>query len=377
MKDFEVNILVAGRTGCGKSAFVNYLYGAPVRNTGAGRPITERGLFCERLALSDGIVLNVHDAWGMEPDRVGEWEALLLDEMERRAHGGVEDWFHTVFYCFSVASARVEECELLLLRSLMQQGCQVLAVLTHCDAPHAPEAAQVLRRALTESCGMDARDVLEVCSVEKTLLTGQTVRPFGRERVLARLREGLWPSLRARCLAILRAQAEEEVARWYAAGEALIARRVRLFNMLSPSLARELAAALNGTAQDVMAAMRRRATALLSGCLDAYGCLMHLYGTPGVRVLAPELPAAAPLCCELTASERNAYAFTAALLALIPVYNLTVPYRTLRARRGEITLQLMKQRLSMQEQLRLYLADVERTLLALRTEVNNEMEVPA
>ena len=58
---------MTGRTGCGKSAFVNYLYGAPVRGTGAGRPVTERGLFCERLTLPDGITLNVHDAWGMEP----------------------------------------------------------------------------------------------------------------------------------------------------------------------------------------------------------------------------------------------------------------------------------------------------------------------
>lgn len=377
MKQFEVNILVAGRTGCGKSAFVNYLYGAPVRDTGAGRPVTERGLFCERLTLPDGVTLNVHDTWGMEPDRAAEWEALLLDEMEQRAQGDVSDWFHTVFYCFSAASARVEDCELSLLHRLMQQGCQVLAVLTHCDAPGAPEAAQELRRVLTENCGMDARDVLEVCSVEKTLLTGKTVRPFGRERVLERLREGLWPSLRARCIASLRAFAEGEVERWAELGEELIARRVRFFNMLSPKLSDALSDSLNRAAQGVMDEVQRRTSALLSGCLDAYGCLMHLYGTPGVRVLAPELPAIEPLRCELTASERSAYAFTAALLALIPVYNLTVPYKTLRARRGEITLQLMKQRLNMLEQLRLYLADVERTLLALRTEEARDAEVSA
>ena len=376
MEQFEVNILVAGRTGCGKSAFVNYLYGAPVRGTGAGRPVTERGLFCERLTLPDGVTLNVHDAWGMEPDRAAEWEALLLDEMEKRARGSVSDWFHTVFYCFSAASARVEDCELSLLRRLLQR-CQVLVVLTHCDAPGAPEAAQALRRVLTERSGMDPRDILEVCSVEKTLLTGKTVRPFGRERVLERLRAGLWPSLRARCIASLRAYAACEIERWYALGEELIARKVRFFNMLSPSLARDLADSLNRAAQGVMDEVQRRASALLSGCLDACVCLMHLYGRPGVRVLAPELPAIEPLCCTLTTSERSAYVFTAALLALIPVYNLAVPYKTLRARRGEITLQLMKQRLNMQEQLRLYLADVEHTLLALRTEESGETEATA
>ena len=259
----------------------------------------------------------------------------------------------------------------------MQQGCQVLAVLTHCDAPGAPEAAKELRRVLTEGCGMDARDVLEVCSVEKTLLTGKTVRPFGRERVLERLREGLWPSLRARCIASLRAFAEGEVERWAELGEELIARKVRFFNMLSPKLSDALSDSLNRAAQGVMDEVQRRTSALLSGCLDAYGCLMHLYGTPGVRVLAPELPAIEPLCCALTASERSAYAFTAALLALIPVYNLAVPYKTLRARRSEITLQLMKQRLNMLEQLRLYLADVERTLLALRTEEARDAEASA
>ena len=376
MEQFEVNILVAGRTGCGKSAFVNYLYGAPVRGTGAGRPVTERGLFCERLTLPDGVTLNVHDAWGMEPDRAAEWEALLLDEMEKRARGSVSDWFHTVFYCFSAASARVEDCELSLLRKLLQR-CQVLVVLTHCDAPGSPKAAQALRRVLTERSGMDPRDILEVCSVEKTLLTGKTVRPFGRERVLERLRAGLWPSLRARCIASPRAYAACEIERWYALGEELIARKVRFFNMLSPSLARDLADSLNRAAQGVMDEVQRRASELLSGCLDACVCLMHLYGRPGVRVLAPELPAIEPLCCMLTASERSAYVFTAALLALIPVYNLAVPYKTLRARRGEITLQLMKQRLNMQEQLRLYLADVEHTLLALRTEETGETEATA
>ena len=377
MKQFEVNILVAGRTGCGKSAFVNYLYGAPVRDTGAGRPVTERGLFCERLTLPDGVTLNVHDTWGMEPDRAAEWEALLLDEMEQRAQGDVSDWFHTVFYCFSAASARVENCELSLLHRLMQQGCQVLAVLTHCDAPGAPEAAQELRRVLTENCGMGARGVRGGRAGGGAARGGSTARPGGRERVLERLREGLWPSLRARCIASLRAFAEGEVERWAELGEELIARRVRFFNMLSPKLSDALSDSLNRAAQGVMDEVQRRTSALLSGCLDAYGCLMHLYGTPGVRVLAPELPAIEPLRCELTASERSAYAFTAALLALIPVYNLTVPYKTLRARRGEITLQLMKQRLNMLEQLRLYLADVERTLLALRTEETRDAESSA
>ena len=37
------NILIAGKTGVGKSAFINYIYGHDVAESRAGSPVTQKG----------------------------------------------------------------------------------------------------------------------------------------------------------------------------------------------------------------------------------------------------------------------------------------------------------------------------------------------
>lgn len=361
-----MNILVAGRTGCGKSAFVNYLYGAPVRRTGAGRPVTERGVFCEQFTLPCGVILNVHDTWGLEPDRTADWEDLILSEVHKHDRGGAADWFHTVFYCFSAAGARVEDFECVILGKLKQAGCRVLIVFTHADAPNAQRAICAMQQVLLQRCDLRESDMFSVCSVEKTLLTGQKTEPFGRERILTALTDGLWDTLREKFTANLHLQAAAQVERWYALGEELIERQVKFFNAFSPKTAQMLSEEINRTAQGVMNEMQALASDGLAACLDAYGQLMEIYGRPGVRVLAPALGTHEPFSCALTTERRSAYLFCTTLLALIPLYNLTVPAKAARLRRREFRMELMRRKLNMHEQLRLYIEDIARMLRTLQ-----------
>ena len=40
----KTNILIAGKSGVGKSSLLNYIFGEEVAETGAGKPVTAEGL---------------------------------------------------------------------------------------------------------------------------------------------------------------------------------------------------------------------------------------------------------------------------------------------------------------------------------------------
>ena len=53
------NILIAGKTGVGKSAFINYIYGHDVAESRAGSPVTAEGLHEYVSTQSPGYLLTL------------------------------------------------------------------------------------------------------------------------------------------------------------------------------------------------------------------------------------------------------------------------------------------------------------------------------
>ena len=112
------NILVIGKTGVGKSSFVNYLLGKNIAESGTGRPVTERG-FHQYENEVDGLPVTLYDSWGLEANKYKEWMEIFSKELKDR---GVEkpasEWFHSVFYCISGGGHRVEDADIEILQFL-------------------------------------------------------------------------------------------------------------------------------------------------------------------------------------------------------------------------------------------------------------------
>lgn len=208
------NILIIGKTGVGKSTFLNYIYGENIAKTGTGRPVTGYGLDLYEY-VDRNIVYSIYDTWGLEADKAEKWEQLILDEVNTRDESmEIRDWFHTIYYCFSAATARVEEFEIEhILKPLIHSGNRVTIIFTHADVPQADDKIAEMRRVLYERVGTNL-SMIHVSSEKKVLLGGKVVEPFGKEEVWSHIRLNLWDDLKEKLPVRFETYIESELNRW-------------------------------------------------------------------------------------------------------------------------------------------------------------------
>jgi predicted GTPase len=89
-----VNILIAGKTGVGKSTLVNAVFGKTVATTGAGRPVTDEIKWYE----PEGLPVRLCDTKGLELAGFNKILADLEAEIERGSSSGkIEDRVHILW----------------------------------------------------------------------------------------------------------------------------------------------------------------------------------------------------------------------------------------------------------------------------------------
>lgn len=142
----RVNILVAGKTGVGKSTLINAVFRGELARTGAGKPVTQTTQEFTR----PGHPLTIIDTRGLE---VGDYErsrAQLADLIQERSASDDQDrHLHVAWLCIQDSSHRVEDAEIELCDMLDKAGIPVVAVLTKArkNSPFLDEARKLLPRA--------------------------------------------------------------------------------------------------------------------------------------------------------------------------------------------------------------------------------------
>ena len=152
----RVNVLIAGRTGVGKSTLINSIFHGRLAATGQGEPVTKT----TRLISKAGVPLAIWDTRGLELLDFEETLGELMQLVEMRTkEPKAQDHIHVAWLCLDENGRRVEAAETKLCRALAQQ-MPVLGVITKArrdDGFRAgvqrllPEAKNVVRvRAITE-----------------------------------------------------------------------------------------------------------------------------------------------------------------------------------------------------------------------------------
>jgi uncharacterized protein (DUF697 family)/GTP-binding protein EngB required for normal cell division len=145
-----VNILIAGKTGVGKSTLINAVFQGDLATTGQGRPVTKS----TREIKKEGIPVSIFDTRGLELERFDE----TLDELTRFVdqQGQLEDpslHIHCAWICISEDIRRVEDAEINLLQQLRTR-MPVVVVITKARSDDGfrstvqelmPDAANVVR----------------------------------------------------------------------------------------------------------------------------------------------------------------------------------------------------------------------------------------
>ncbi len=189
------NVLIMGKTGTGKSSLLNYLCGQNLAKAGAGKPVTEEGLYEYKVSINNQDV-KIFDSWGIEAGKVDRWNKLIEDSLQE--HGvqkSMEDWFHSVIYCIQAGGGRVEDVDSEIIRKFLGEGYHLTIVLTKADQIDEDDEKKMKDVILQEIKGAVTAEkqgllkVVATCSEEKVTRSG-TSHQFGKEEVQNAILEG-------------------------------------------------------------------------------------------------------------------------------------------------------------------------------------------
>jgi uncharacterized protein (DUF697 family) len=169
-----VNILIAGKTGVGKSTLINSVFDGDLAATGMGRPVTKH----VRQISKEGIPVSIFDTRGLElDDYEGSLQELRQFLAERKQRGDPNDHIHAAWLCIGEDSRRVELAESKLM-SFLTLNAPSLAVITKACADKVPGDVRSFRDVVQQSLP-EARNVMRVRAKAITLDDGHVLEPMG------------------------------------------------------------------------------------------------------------------------------------------------------------------------------------------------------
>lgn len=191
--DQHANIMIIGRTGVGKSTFINYLVGQQCCDTGIGKPVTKdfKEITFEGLEMP----LRIIDTEGLEVCKLIEHKENIINYINERSDSkDIGNWIHTIFYVVNCKRDRVEPEEIKFIKEILEQASQTVnVVVTHCSEPLEKDQEQYVEYLRSQ---LDSTvNIHRVNSLEKRTRKGTHEVQFGREEVLNSIFEVLWKDL--------------------------------------------------------------------------------------------------------------------------------------------------------------------------------------
>lgn len=177
----HANVLIAGRTGVGKSTLINSVFQGNLARTGQGRPVTEN----TREINKEDVPLTIFDTRGLEMADFSETlESLKAFLSERCADPDQKKHIHVAWVCVSEDLRRIEEAET-ELTAMLADFVPVIGVVTKARADQG-------FRAEVQHLLPQTKNVLRVRAIPERFDDGYTLPPMGLED-LVRLTMELFP----------------------------------------------------------------------------------------------------------------------------------------------------------------------------------------
>ncbi len=177
MKDLpNVNILVLGKSGVGKSTLINTIFREKIAATGIGKPVTKH---LQKISRQD-VPITIYDSRGLElspevQEQVRDEVFSLVDENQDTA-----DEIHLAYYCIQATSSRIEDAEIQLIEDISKK-IPVILVLTQSIGEQSEKFYQYLKE-----MNLAAVAVHSVLAEPYVISKDYTVAAFGLTELIHR-----------------------------------------------------------------------------------------------------------------------------------------------------------------------------------------------
>lgn len=173
-----LNIIVAGKTGAGKSTLINSVFRDNLAETGMGKPVTDH----MRKITKKGIPLTIYDTRGFELGK--EVQQCVKQEVVETIGKGlsshdINQTIHCIWYCINTASNRVEPEEIEWIKELSAENqhtqVPIIVVLTQSFAKK--KADEMKRMILDEN--LDVVQIIPVLAEDYEIDDDIVIKSYG------------------------------------------------------------------------------------------------------------------------------------------------------------------------------------------------------
>ena len=185
-----LNIIVAGKTGVGKSTLINAVFRDKLAETGMGKPVTDH----MRKIVKKGVPLAIYDTRGIELGKNIQ-EEVKKEVIDTISHGlaakDINEAIHCIWYCINTASNRIEPEEIEWIKELTKDNqitqVPIIVVLTQ---SFSKKKADEMRKILINE-NLDVIQVIPVLAEDYEIEDLGTAKAYGLDVLIKVMGEAL------------------------------------------------------------------------------------------------------------------------------------------------------------------------------------------
>lgn len=179
----NLNIIVAGKTGVGKSTLINYIFREQLAETGIGRPVTQH----IQMITKKDIPLTIYDTKGLElgRDTQKQIKAEIIEKIKEGLYSKDENkCIHCIWYCINTVSDRIEDEEIEWIKEFTEENreTQVPIIIVLTKSFSKPKAREF--KNYIDSLNLNVCAIVPVLALDYEIDEDYVAKAYGGEELI-------------------------------------------------------------------------------------------------------------------------------------------------------------------------------------------------